>query len=221
MKQMVGTENEKANVLLTITMNINYGLWTTINIIGARGTTIVCMVVVEFLIQLNMTYQVVKLHKKATVLEDEQARMAKQKAVLKLLLAELIEGLIPLAYAIGFAMAYYGPNGHLLGNVKNDEWHFKAVVDARWTFTVMFGLFAIDLISLLLNSTIVWTCCKIKILDEFCTVMQKYWYIVALKMINNVYNNFLSLDVNLGFDKTFKFDWIRRNESFGTFPDTE
>ena len=82
----------------------------------------------------------VKLHKKVTVLEDQQARMEKQKAVLKLLLAELSEGLIPLAYACGFAMAYFGPNGLLLGNVENGYWQFKAVEDKSWTFTVMFGL---------------------------------------------------------------------------------
>ena len=149
-----------------------------------------------------------------TDLEDEQARKAKQKAILILLLAELTEGLIPLAYACGFAMAYFGPNGHLLGNVRYGDWHFKAVDDASWPFTIMLGMFAVDLISLLLNSTIVWTCCKINLLDEFCTVMQNYWYIIALKMINNIYLNFFLLDVNLAYDKTLKFDWIARNESF-------
>ena len=217
MKQMVGIENEKANVLLTVTINIAYGLFTAIVLIGARNITMVGMVAVEFLIQLNMTYQVVKIHKKVTVLDDEKSKMAKKKAVLKLLLAELTEGLIPLAYALGFAMAYYGPNGHLLGNVRNGQWQFEAVVDASLTFTVMSGLFAIDLISLFLNSTIVWTCCKIHLLDEFCTVMQKYWYIMALKMINNIYIRFFSLDVNLAGDWTLKFDWITKNESFKTF----
>ena len=221
MKQMVGTENEKANVLLMVTMNINYGLWIAIVLIGARSATIFGTFLVEFLIQLNLTYQIVKLHKKVTVLEDQQARMEKQKAVLKLLLAELSEGLIPLAYACGFAMAYYGPNGLLIGNVKNGDWHFKAVEDASRTFNVMSGLFAVDLVSLLLNSTILWICCKINLLDEFCTVMEKYWLIIFVKMINNLYFNFFLRDVNLGGDMTMKFDWIARNESFGTFNDTE
>ena len=211
---MVGTEIEKANVLLTVTMNISYGLFTAINLIGARSTTLVGTVVVEFLIQLSLTYQVVKLHRKATVLEDEQARIDKQKAVMKLLMAELCEGLIPLAYAIGFAMAYYGPNEYLFGTVKN-------VDGGSRTFIVMFGLFAIDLISLLLNSTIVWTCCKINLLDEFCTVMQNYWYIMAMKMIGNICFYFFFSDVNLGGDMTMKFDWITRNESSKTFSDME
>ena len=48
---------------------------------------------------------------------------------MKLVLAEIVEGLVPLAYAIGFAMAYYGPNGHLVGNVLTDMWAYEKVED--------------------------------------------------------------------------------------------
>ena len=111
-----------------------------------------------------------------------------------------------------FLWPFTGPNGYLFGTVRN-------VDDGSRTFTVMVGLFAIDLISLLLNSTIVWNCCKINLLDEFCTVMQNYWYIMALKMINNIYIYFFFSDLNLGGDMTMKFDWITRNESSSTFSD--
>ena len=60
MKEMVENENEKANVMLTVTMNIAYGLFTAINLIGARFTTMVGTVVVEFLIQLNLNSGVLK-----------------------------------------------------------------------------------------------------------------------------------------------------------------
>ena len=123
--------------------------------------------------------------------------MAKQKAVQKLLLAELTEGLIPLAYAIGFAMAYYGPNGHLFGYVRNEDQQLKNVDETIMTFTVMLGLFAIDLICLLLNSTIVWKCSNVNLFDEFCTIMQKYWHLMAVKIIFSIYVNFFTLDVNL------------------------
>ena len=100
MKQIVGPENEKADVLLTVTINFSFGLYAAIFLIDARTITMVCMVMVEFLIQLNMIYQVVKLHNKVNVREDDQIRIDKRKALLKLILAELSEGLIPLAYAI-------------------------------------------------------------------------------------------------------------------------
>ena len=219
MKQIIGTENERANVLLTITMNVTYGLFAAIFLTRARSTTMICMVVVEFLIQLNMTYCVVKLHRKVTVLEAEQDRIDKRKAILKLLLAELSEGMVPLGYAIGFAMAFYGPNGNLIGNVRNEYWQYTAVDDASWTFLVMAGLFALDLICLLLNSTIVWIFSQVNLFEEFCNAMKKYWHIMALKMIGNIYKHFLYLDVNNGYDRTLNFDWITSNRTFATFAD--
>ena len=37
----------------------------------------------------------------------------------KLVLAELTEGMTPVVYVIGIAMAYYGYNATIIGNVKN------------------------------------------------------------------------------------------------------
>ena len=67
---------------------------------------------------------------------------------MKLVLAELCEGLTPLAYAISFSMAYYGPNAELLGNIKSDYWHYEAVQDVSWTFLVLLGYFQLTLSSL-------------------------------------------------------------------------
>ena len=53
-RKMVGTENEKANVLLTVTINVSFGLFIAIVLIGARITTMICTMIVEFLVQLNL-----------------------------------------------------------------------------------------------------------------------------------------------------------------------
>ena len=45
-------------------------------------------------------------------------------------------------------------------------------------------------------------------IETFCTLKQKYWYIMTLKKINNIFGNFFFLCINLGYDKTLKFDWI-------------
>ena len=65
MRQMIGTNSEKANVSLMVTINFHYGLFVATSLSGARSITIVCMVVVEFLIQISMSYQILKLHKKS------------------------------------------------------------------------------------------------------------------------------------------------------------
>ena len=218
MKKMIETENDIGNVLVSVSINYSYGLWAAISLVGARSTTMVCMVAVEFFMQLNMTYRIIKLHKKVTILKDMQAMMEKKKEILKLLLAELSEGLVPLAYAIGFAMTYYGPNGNLYGNDKR-YWQYREVEDASWTFRVMFGLFALDLICLLLNSTILWIYSNTNLFKEFCILMKKYWYVMAFKLVNNFLIYFNTLDVNGASDTTFNFAWITSNKTFNAFSD--
>ena len=168
---------------------------------------------------MSMCYEIVKLHMKVTTLENDQARMDKQKAVLKLLLAELSEGLVPLAYAIGFSMAYYGPNGHLIGNVRNGYWKYQIVCDASWTLLVMFGLFSLDLIFLLLNFRILWVYGNVNLFDEFCMTMQKYWQIIGLRMISDIYIHFLFKDVNLAVDWTASNTTLRMSHNETMCPD--
>ena len=213
MNRITGSDNERANFNLAAHINFTYGLFSAIHLVGGRTATIVCVASVDALMQLIMTYQIVKLHKKVAVDENETSKMQKQKAILKLVLAELCESLVPLAYAITFAMAYYGPNAELFGNVKNGYWQFKINEDVSRTFVVMFGLFLIDLVFLAMNSSIIWMFCKVNLLDEFCSVMQKYWYILALKIVNDLWWHFVSRDVNMAGDLTGKYCWITNDKN--------
>ena len=148
-----------------------------------------------------------------TIIGNERFQNDKNKAVLTLLLAELCEGLVPLAYAIGFVMAYFGPNAKLIGNVRCDLWHYREVVDVSWNLSVLFGLFAIDLVCLSLNSIIIWIFSNVNIFQELCSALQKYWYIMALKLVNNLYFHFFANDVNLAMDWTKEFLWITNNKT--------
>ena len=214
MYKITGTDNERANVLLTVTVNFFYSLFVAIKLVGARTTTVISMVIVEFLIQSKMTYHIVKLGMKLGVNGNEKLKETKRKAIQTLVLSELCEGLVPLVYAIGFAMAYYGPNAKIFGNVGNGYWQYKVVDDAGRTFLVMFGLFALDFICLSLNAGILWIYSNSNIFVDFCSLLQKYWYLMALTLVNNVYFDFFSNDVNLGGDLTFTFDWITRDKGF-------
>ena len=214
--RIVEIRNERVNVVLTVTVNYFYGLFTATKLVGARSTTVICMIIVEFLMQMIMTYKIVKLHRYVNFEDYKKFMVNKRKAILNLVLAELCEGLVPLAYAISFIMAYYGANAELIGNVRNGYWQYKAVDDASWTLIMMFWLFAVDSVCLLLNSIIIWTCTKINIFKEFCLVLKKYWYILALKLVQNIYFDFFSNDVNLGVDFTFKFEWITTNQEIIT-----
>ena len=212
--KIAGTENERTNALLAIKINFTYGLFVAISLVGARSSTVFCMVVSEFLIQSHMTYQIVKLHNITTFPGDEKLQKSKKKAITKLILSELVEGLVPLSYALCFSMAYYGPNAEMIGNAKNGYWQFKAVVDESWTFLIMLGLFTTDLVCLVANAIIIRISSDLNIFREFCIAMKKYWYIIAMAMVNNNYFRFFLNDVNLALDFTGEFSWITSHETF-------
>ena len=211
--RMIGNENEGAKVLVAVSINVCFGFWAATKLAGARNATLFCMVVLDILMQANMTHQIVKIHKKLSVQENEKSKLERRTAILRLVVAELCEGLVPLAYALGFAMAYYGPNSKLIGNVGNEEWHYKAVDDVSYTFLLMSGLFVIDLICLSLNSITIWITSNVNILQEFCNVLQKYWFVFGLKLAYQMYVPFLSNDVNNGSDRTYKFSWLANNKT--------
>ena len=213
MQRMVVIENEKARVLLTVSVNFSYNLFLAVSFVDARNATMICMAVVEFMIQLNMSHNIVKLNKTVAAIGDEKLITDKKNAVLTLLLDELGEGLVPLAYAIGFSMAFYGPNTELIGNVGNSYWQFSRVDDVNWNFLVLLGLFVIDIICLFLNSSIIWIFSNVNMFNEFCAAMEKYWYIMALKLANNLYIYFLVHDVSCAMDFTREFSWITHHEN--------
>ena len=96
-----------------------------------------------------------------------------------LVLTERIETLVPLTYMICFAIAYYGPNAEILGNVKLDLWQFKPVLDFGNYMKNVFTLFVVDFMSLLINGIILWTTCNINIFKILKNIQSEFWLIMA------------------------------------------
>ena len=209
--KMVGTENEKANVLVGIGINVGYGLFVATQLANARNSTVFCIVAIDFLIQLKMSWRIIQLNKSIGVHDDPSLQTEKKKETAKLASAELCEGLTPLVYAISFAMAYYGPNSQLINHVGIGIWGAIAVQDVNRTFIVLFVMFAIDVMSVLLNALIIWISTKVNLFQEFCAFLNKYWYIMAIKLATLSYDYFFSNDINYGLDWTGKFCWTRGN----------
>ena len=132
------------------------------------------------------------------------------KTVESLILNEMIEGLIPLSYAANFATAYYGPNATMLGNVRSNYFDFKEIDDIDYLFTTMVQMFAVDLCGVLVTAITLWIFGKRNILNEYCKIMKKYWFILAIKLAGMFFTTFAQNDVNTGMDTTFKFEWITK-----------
>ena len=208
MNKICGKDNERANFSMESQINLNYRVFATTYLVEAPNATVVSTVIISILQQMIMNYQIIKWHKKVTVDENDLHKKEKWNAVLDLVLAELCEGLAPLAYALSFAMAFYGPNAELLGNVKSEYWQYTAVEDVSWTFMVMLGLFLVDIVTLALNSSILWIFSRVNLFEEFGSVLKKYWFILAVKLVYDVYLHFYVHDINFGNDATRQYDWI-------------
>ena len=208
MNKIVGQDNERANFSLEAQINVHFRLMSATYLLRARNVTFVSTVIVDILLQMIMTYQIIKWHKKVTVDQNEILKKKKRNAVLNLVLVELCEGLVPLAYALSFSMAYYGPNAELLGNVKSEYWQYEAVEDVSGTFLVMLWLFVMGIVCLALSSSILWIFSRVNLFKEFGSVLKKYWFILAVKLVYDVYLHFYVHDINFGNDATRQYDWI-------------
>ena len=45
-------------------------------------------------------------------------------------------------------------------------------------------------------------------LNEFCRVLSKYWFFIAVKLALNMIAYFATNDINMGMDGTLTFQWM-------------
>ena len=208
--RMTGGKDEASKVLLAIRINATYSNFVAARIFGAETITVCFFVLVEFILQLQMTYKIVQTHNKIFNEEFDDRAGQKPKLVKKLALAEITEGVTPMVFAIGFAMAYYGPNSTILGNVKNEYWGYKKVDDVGYLYRMMLLLFGVDTLSVIVNSLILRELTDIDLLQEFCRIMKKYWFFIAVRFANSMCTQYATKDINLGLDSTGEFEWITK-----------
>ena len=104
-------------------------------------------------------------------------------------------------------MAFNGPNANIFSNIANTYWS-QDIKDLAPLLLTMFGLFAIDTLSVLINSYCLWKMANINVIQEFCRVIRKYWLTIAIFLTTNMTIYFSANDINNGIDKTGSFLWI-------------
>ena len=204
---MMGNQDEPAAALVTINVSSRWSLFIAIRLVGAEFATLCCTAAIDFVLHMRQTYKCIKECRKvnAEAIRNENKDMSVN--IIKLILAELIEGFVPIIYGANMAIAYFGPNAHIFSNVGNTYWSSK-MEDLRHFFLVMFWLFAIDTLSAFVNSIFLSKMVKVNMLHEFCRVGQKYWFFMAVKLAFNMVLYWPANDINRGLDTTRNFQWI-------------
>ena len=134
----------------------------------------------------------------------DQERRAK---FFDLVITELIEIMIPLIYGMSYATAYFGPNAHLMRNVGSDWFGGEVMKNLQHFYIVLLELFTIDLICMCLTALSLYNFCNLNVLQEFCKLLKKYWWMMMLQF-SGIVLNFGINDINFGMDNTGDFQWI-------------
>ena len=205
--KLMGIPNESALILVTISVSSKWSFFVAIRLVGAEFATICCAVAIDLFLHLRLTYKCIKEHKKVIDVGIANENTKKTINIANLIIPELIEGFSPIIYGFCMAMAYYGPNNHILSNVGNNYWS-KPIEDISPIFTLMIVLFAIDTFSAVVNSLSIWMSVNVNMIREFYRVLRKYWFFMAIKLAFNVATYFQGNDINFGHDNTRRFEWI-------------
>ena len=205
--KMMGSLDEPATVLVAINTNILYSFFVATRLAGATGTTVFCVVSIDFALHSHITFQLIKEYSKVQENATENNTNKNDFKATKLLLAELVEGFTPIVYAICMSMAYFGPNSELFINIGSNFWG-KPIENINYVFFMMVLLYSVDVISASINAILLWKFTKINMQKEFCGVLTKYWLFMVIKLSHLISSYFASHDVNFGMDFSGKFEWV-------------
>ena len=88
---------------------------------------------------------------------------------------------VPLLFLMSFLLAYHGPNGEMIGNVKLTIWQFEAVADIRKFLENIFFLLAIDFTGAVVNALLLWIICKLNFLMTLKNIQKEFWHIMGIQ----------------------------------------
>ena len=203
---------QKLNFLATTQVVIAFANFLATRISSLNETTVYGIFLVDLLIHVHGCYKIIHL---STKIQDEgsntggtiDALATEQKErIINLVTSEFVEAFVPLAFGIGFATAFYGPNAEILKNVKNNYFGGKVLENIAEFYIPLCLMFAFDVLGVIVSAASLRYFCKINLFKEFCKMMKEYWFVFMI-LLPAIALNFGTRDVNFGIDLTMKFLW--------------
>lgn len=156
------------------------------NVISSNLSDVVCwgLIGTDFSINILKCIRFIWIRKRSSAPIKDQIDLLQD-----LIMCELVEFQAPLSFMLAFICTYYGPNGHLFGNVLNGYWGFISTEDLNQKLYKWSLFFLADFSSFVITAISVWHFCKINILKALLDMQQEFWtgFIVILgSTLNNV-----------------------------------
>ena len=182
-------ENRDGKFLTTIEHNVNYTAFLAIALGQlATETTAYCILGVEFVLNMYKVFRIIKIGRKikADEFEGEKMITVQKELIHDMVVVEIVEILMPIAYAISILMAYYGPNSEIMGNIRNDYWSYIKIENLGSLLAGIFKMFFIDVFSFLLGSGLIWKFSSFNCIIEGCKTMKRYWHFITVTLTGAV-----------------------------------
>lgn len=169
-----------AKFIASIWTNLIYSFFLAITLTHLEEAAGYILLGVNFALNILLCYKIIQMDAKVSMIEDERkkAQSSKEEVLTELVLNEIIEIIVPLAY-IGSEIAFsYGPNQLSLGNISGFEIQLKKFNPGALTSVAEMAL--IDSGSAILSGILLWWFCRINIFQHYCKIIKKYWIFIAL-----------------------------------------
>ena len=92
----------------------------------------------------------------------------------ELVINEMVEFMVPLAYLTGLLFCYFGTNAELIGNIGSVYWQYKPIEDLGHTVKYVMMFFFVDLGSLIVSTVVLWKCCEINIFRAYSEIQKEF-----------------------------------------------
>ena len=142
----------------------------TVGSISTKATSAV-IIGTDFIFHIFLCIKIVYLKYK----EEKQMNTESRINLLQnLVLAKMIDIMVPICYLACFIISYYGPNANTIGNISNDYWHYSAVEDVSHTAKFVCVFFIVDMIGLVICAIVLWVFCKINLYKAFGAIQNEF-----------------------------------------------
>ena len=138
----------------------------TVGSVATISTSIV-IIGTDFLTNIMIGLRIVYIKHKSP-----QNKSKLEELVQTLVINEMVECTVPLAYLLCFTSAFYGPNHDLIGNVGNNYWQYRVVDDFGHTLMFVSMLFFIDLLSLVACVYLLRNYCNMHLFRSYIAVQR-------------------------------------------------
>ena len=178
-----------SNMTSTVLINIHHAVWVTI-VISTKTSrfTTYCILAAEVLLNLYTTFTIIKRHRLVSPTSaNERERNEVKEEALKLSGIEMVEILTPIAYAITFSMAFYGPNADIIGGVKFSGWQYSEVIDIGSYLIESGMMFIADFACLVVSGVLLRKFTSINLIEEGYKLLHLYWPLISISMAETMF----------------------------------